>query len=253
MSLQLRVGARSHVGMVRAGNEDNFFADADERRGIFIVADGMGGHAAGEVASEMAVQIVSQGVTGLGSATDSEAPKRLEASLKAANRAIYDRMLAEADKQGMGTTASVLLLSECGFLIGQIGDSRIYLLRDGVLVQLTKDHSYVQEQVDAGLLTPEQARSHPYSNVITRCVGSSEDVDVDLFAGEPQVGDVFLVASDGLTGMVEDGRLQQLLLARTGPGRVVDALIAEANARGGLDNITAIVVQVDAIGEAAGG
>jgi len=239
--------------MVRAGNEDNFFADADERRGIFIVADGMGGHAAGEVASEMAVQIVSQGVSGLGSATESEAPKRLESSLKAANRAIYDRMLAEADKQGMGTTASVLLVSESGFLIGQIGDSRIYLLRDGALVQLTKDHSYVQEQVDAGLLTPEQARSHPYSNVITRCVGSSEDVDVDLFAGEPQVGDVFLVASDGLTGMVEDGRLHQLLLARTGPGRVVDALIAEANARGGLDNITAIVVQVETIGEAAGG
>ena len=127
--------------MVRAGNEDNFFADADERRGIFIVADGMGGHAAGEVASEMAVQIVSQGVSGLGSATESEAPKRLESSLKAANRAIYDRMLAEADKQGMGTTASVLLVSESGFLIGQIGDSRIYLLRDGALVQLTKDHS----------------------------------------------------------------------------------------------------------------
>lgn len=251
--MELRVGARSHVGMVRAGNEDNFFADADERRGIFIVADGMGGHAAGEVASEMAVQIVAQGLGGLTSATEAEAPRRLEASLKAANRAIYDRMIAEVDKQGMGTTASVLLISEAGFLIGQIGDSRIYLLRGGTLVQLTKDHSYVQEQVDAGILTPEQARNHPYSNVITRCVGSSEDVDVDLFAGEPMPGDVFLVASDGLTGMVEDYRLQQLLLARTGPGRVVDALIAEANARGGLDNVTAIVVQFGGDAEPAGG
>ena len=251
--MELRVGARSHVGMVRAGNEDNFFADADERRGIFIVADGMGGHAAGEVASEMAVQIVAQGLGGLSSATEAEAPRRLEASLKAANRAIYDRMIAEVDKQGMGTTASVLLISEAGFLIGQIGDARIYLLRGGTLVQLTKDHSYVQEQVDAGLLTPEQARNHPYSNVITRCVGSSEDVDVDLFAGEPMPGDVFLVASDGLTGMVEDHRLQQLLLARTGPGRVVDALIAEANARGGLDNVTAIVVQFGGDAEPAGG
>jgi protein phosphatase len=251
--MELRVGARSHVGMVRAGNEDNFFADADERRGIFIVADGMGGHAAGEVASEMAVQIVAQGLGGLTSATEAEAPRRLEASLKAANRAIYDRMIAEVDKQGMGTTASVLLISEAGFLIGQIGDSRIYLLRGGTLVQLTKDHSYVQEQVDAGILTPEQARNHPYSNVITRCVGSSEDVDVDLFAGEPMPGDVFLVASDGLTGMVEDHRLQQLLLARTGPGRVVDALIAEANARGGLDNVTAIVVQFGGDAEPAGG
>ena len=251
--MELRVGARSHVGMVRAGNEDNFFADADERRGIFIVADGMGGHAAGEVASEMAVQIVAQGLGGLTSATEAEAPRRLEASLKAANRAIYDRMIAEVDKQGMGTTASVLLISDAGFLIGQIGDSRIYLLRGGTLVQLTKDHSYVQEQVDTGILTPEQARNHPYSNVITRCVGSSEDVDVDLFAGEPMPGDVFLVASDGLTGMVEDHRLQQLLLARTGPGRVVDALIAEANARGGLDNVTAIVVQFGGDAEPAGG
>lgn len=251
--MQLRVGARSHVGMVRSGNEDNFFAEADERRGIFMVADGMGGHAAGEVASEMAVQIVSQGIGGLVSATEADAPRLLEASLKAANRAIYDRMLAEPDKQGMGTTASVLLLSDEGFLIGQIGDSRIYLLRDGTLMQLTKDHSYVQEQVDAGLLTPEQARNHPYSNVITRCVGSHEDVDVDLFAGEPMTGDVFLVASDGLTGMVDDHRLQQLLLARTGPARVVDALIAEANARGGLDNVTVIVVQFGEVVETTGG
>lgn len=251
--MQLRVGARSDVGRVRSGNEDNFFADADQHRGIFMVADGMGGHAAGEVASEMAVQIVSQGLLPVRSATEAQAPVLLESSLKAANRAIYDRMLVETEKQGMGTTASVLVLSDEGFLIGQIGDSRIYLLRDGALTQLTRDHSYVQEQVDAGLLTPEQARHHPYSNVITRCVGSNEEVDVDLFVGEPKSGDVFLVASDGLTGMVEDGRLQQILLARTGPGRTVDALIAEANAKGGLDNITAIVVQIDGLERAQDG
>jgi protein phosphatase len=153
-------------------------------------------------------------------------------------------MLAETDKQGMGTTASVMVLSDKGYLIGQIGDSRVYLLRDGALTQITKDHSYVQEQVDAGLLTPEQARYHPYSNVITRCVGASDEVEADIFVGEVRVGDVFLLASDGLTGMVDDRRLQALLLARSGPGRIVDSLIAEANGRGGLDNITAIVVQV---------
>ena len=147
----------------------------------------------------------------------------------------------------MGTTASVLVVAGARYLIGQVGDSRIYLLRDGALRQLTKDHSYVQEQVDAGLLTPEQARYHPYSNVITRCVGASEEVEADTFAGEIHVGDVFLVASDGLTGMVDDRRLQQLLLSRASAGRVVDALIAEANYRGGLDNITAVVVQVTAI------
>jgi protein phosphatase len=230
--------------MVRSGNEDSFFAEADSRRGVFMVADGMGGHAAGEVASEMAVQIVARALLQLESVKQPDAADRTAQSLRDANRAIYDRMLAENDKQGMGTTASVLLLSDGHYLIGQVGDSRIYMLRDGALLQLTKDHSYVQEQVDAGLLTPEQARYHPYSNVITRCVGASEAVEPDLYAGEVRPGDVSLVASDGLTGMVDDRRLQQILLARAGAGRVVDTLIAEANGRGGLDNITAIVVQV---------
>ncbi len=242
--MDLKVGARSDVGMIRSGNEDNFFAEADDRRGVFVVADGMGGHAAGEVASEMAVQIVSRNLLTLTTVIEPASHEKLAQAMRDANRAIYDRMLAEVDKQGMGTTASVLVLSDNQFLIGQIGDSRIYLLRDGALSQLTKDHSYVQEQVDAGLLTPEQARYHPYSNVITRCVGASETVEADIYSGEMKPGDVFLLASDGLTGMVDDRRLQQMLLARSGPGRIVDALIAEANGRGGLDNITAIVIQV---------
>ena len=251
--MQIKMGARTDVGMVRSGNEDNFFAEADAKRGVFVVADGMGGHAAGEVASEMAVQIVARTLLPLQSVKSDGAPVTVAQALKDANRAIYERMLAEVDKQGMGTTASVLVMSDEGYLIGQIGDSRIYLLRDGALSQITKDHSYVQEQVDAGLLTPEQARYHPYSNVITRCVGASDEVEADIYHGEMRPGDVFLVASDGLTGMVDDRRLQQLLLARSGPGRIVDALIAEANNRGGLDNITAIVVQVDSLDGPANG
>lgn len=242
--MQIHVGAGTDVGRIRSGNEDNFFAEADERRGVFVVADGMGGHAAGEVASEMAVTIVSRHLLGLSSVRDTGASQLVSKSLQEANRAIFDRMLAESDKQGMGTTASVMVLSDHGYLIGQIGDSRVYLYRDGALVQITKDHSYVQEQVDAGLLTPEQARYHPYSNVITRCVGASDEVEADIYSGDVRVGDVFLLCSDGLTGMVDDRRLAQLLMARSGPGRIVDSLIAEANGRGGLDNITAIVIQV---------
>jgi protein phosphatase len=233
--------------MIRQGNEDNFFAEADERRGVFVVADGMGGHAAGEVASEMAVQIIARHLLALSSAVEEGANALVSKAMQDANRAIFERMLAETDKQGMGTTASVMVLSDKGYLIGQIGDSRVYLLRDGGLTQITKDHSYVQEQVDAGLLTPEQARYHPYSNVITRCVGASDQVEADIYTGQARVGDVFLLASDGLTGMVDDRRLQALLLARSGPGRIVDSLIAEANGRGGLDNITAIVIQVLAL------
>ncbi len=230
--------------MIRSGNEDNFNVDANNDRGIFIVADGMGGHAAGEVASEMAVQIVLRELAPT-TTLDGEAVAKLVAdTLRKANRAIHDRTITEVDKQGMGTTASVLLLSDARYMIGQVGDSRVYLMRDGALTQLTKDHSYVQEQVDAGFLTPEQARYHPYSNVITRCVGASPDVEPDIYRGEMRTGDLYLVASDGLTGMVDDRRLGQLLGSRAEPERKVQALISEANGRGGLDNITAIIIQV---------
>jgi protein phosphatase len=244
--VRLLHAARTDVGMIRSGNEDNFSVKAPQgaSRGLFIVADGMGGHAAGEVASEMAVQTVERELKGVRDLADKAVRERLTAALKKANRDIHDRTIAEVDKQGTGTTASVLLIWDTHYVIGQVGDSRVYLLRDGALSQLTKDHSYVQEQVDAGFLTPEQARYHPYSNVITRCVGASPDVEPDIYRGDVKIGDLFLVASDGLTGMVDDRRLQILLMSRAEPDRKVHALISEANGRGGLDNITAIVVQV---------
>ena len=248
--MNLLVAARTDVGMIRSGNEDNFTVDKTDARGIFIVADGMGGHAAGEVASEMAVQIIQRELTSIVDLESETVAALVGSTLRKANRAIHDRTLTEVDKQGMGTTASVLLISGLRYLIGQVGDSRVYLLRDGTLSQLTKDHSYVQEQVDAGFLTPEQARYHPYSNVITRCVGASPDVEPDVYRGEVRVGDLYLVASDGLTGMVDDRRLGQLMGSRAEPERKVQALISEANGRGGLDNITAIIVQV--LGAGAG-
>jgi len=140
-----------------------------------------------------------------------------------------------------------MVLYDTRFLIGQVGDSRAYLFRDGKLIQLTKDHSYVQEQVDAGYLTPEQARSHPYSNVITRCVGANSDVMPDIYLGTVKPKDLFLLASDGLTGMLEDHQLSDLLTAIRMPQEQVDDLITEANRHGGLDNITAILVRVDSV------
>jgi protein phosphatase len=230
--------------MIRSGNEDNFSVDATAERGIYVVADGMGGHAAGEVASEMAVQIIQRELHPVADLEGADVATLVSNTLRKANRLIHDRTLTESDKQGMGTTVSVLLISGERYLIGQVGDSRVYLLRGGTLSQLTKDHSYVQEQVDAGYLTPEQARYHPYSNVITRCVGASSDVEPDVYRGAVRKGDIFLVASDGLTGMVDDRRLCQLLGSHAEPERKAQALISEANGRGGLDNITAIIVQV---------
>jgi protein phosphatase len=204
----------------------------------------MGGHAAGEVASQMAVDLISQELADLNDLSAPGAGQRVASTLKLANRQVFQRTMREVEKTGMGSTASALLLSDTRYLIGHVGDSRIYLVRDGEMKQLTRDHSLVQEQVDAGLLTPEQARHHPQSNVITCCIGMSSEIEPDIIDGETRVGDVFLLASDGLTGMVEDRRLHQLLMARTNPERIVNAMIADANNNGGIDNITAIVVKV---------
>jgi PPM family protein phosphatase len=229
---------------MRKANEDNLFADANEHRGIFIVADGMGGHAAGEVASEMAVQTITRELADVNDLTRADAPSRVSEAMRLANRTVYQRTVSEVEKLGMGTTASAMLLSDTHYIIGHVGDSRIYLSREGQLKQLTRDHSLVQEQVDAGLLTPEQARRHPQSNVITRCIGMGSEIEPDILQGTAQVGDVFLLASDGLTGMVDDRRISSLLLSKASPERIVNALIAEANNNGGIDNITAIVVKV---------
>jgi protein phosphatase len=242
--------ARTDVGVVRSGNEDNYLMLSD--RGVFIVADGMGGHAAGEVASEMAVRITSRELGSIRGLAEPQVGERILSAIRVANDAIFERTISEHDKRGMGTTATVLVLMRGRYLIGQVGDSRAYLLRDGAFAQLTKDHSYVQEQVDAGLLTPEQARVHPYSNVITRCVGASVDVVPDLYFGSLKTGDVVLLASDGLTGMLEDEQLVKILKSEGDPQTWVDRMITEANRRGGLDNITAIVVRIDAVDQPTG-
>lgn len=243
--MKFTCAARTDIGIVRTGNEDNYLMLAEH--GIFIVADGMGGHAAGEVASEMAVRITSQSIGSLRGLSDDEAGDRIRHAIRSANDAIFERTLSEQDKRGMGTTATVLVLMPGRYLIGQVGDSRAYLLRDGQLQQVTKDHSYVQEQVDAGLLTPDQARVHPYSNVITRCVGAGIDVAPDIYFGSLDPGDVLLLASDGLTGMLEDEQLSNIMEAEGGPQVWVDRMVTEANRRGGLDNITAIVIRIDSV------
>lgn len=216
-------------------------------KGVFIVADGMGGHAAGEVASEMAVQMIARELDGIVGTADSEAAQKMRLAIHKANSAIFQRTIDEPEKRGMGTTATAMVVNGARYLLGQVGDSRAYLLRDRDLQQVTKDHSYVQEQVDAGNLTPEQARTHPYSNVITRCVGANSSVVPDIYVGTLHADDWVLLASDGLTGMLEDHELLAIMNANHTPAQLVDALVAEANRRGGLDNITAIVVRIDTV------
>jgi len=241
--MRISCAGNTDVGVVRSGNEDSFLLDC--ARGLFIVADGMGGHAAGEVASEMAVRIIANELGSLRGVSDGEAATKMRAAIRKANAEIFDRTLAEHDKRGMGTTATVMVLFSRRYMIGQVGDSRAYLLRESDFLQLTKDHSYVQEQVDAGLLTPEQARTHPYSNVITRCVGANEDVAPDIYFGNLEQGDRVLLASDGLTGMLEDQQIAVIMHDEENPEVAVNKMITDANKRGGLDNITAIVIRID--------
>jgi protein phosphatase len=212
----------------------------------------MGGHAAGEVASEMATRIIAEEFRPVRGMSDEELMSLLVGAIRAANESIFHRTLTEHDKRGMGTTTTVLNLLPRRYLIGQVGDSRAYLLRGGVLSQLTKDHSYVQEQVDAGRLTPEEARVHPYANVITRCVGSSSDVVPDLFLGTLEAGDLILLASDGLTGMLDDETVREIMMSGVGLEEMVDALIAAANHRGGLDNVTTILVRIEEVAPPTG-
>ncbi len=248
--MRFSCAARTDVGVVRSGNEDAYLMGSE--RGLFVVADGMGGHAAGEVASEMATRLVAETFKPVKGMSDDELMAQMVAAIRAANAAIFERTLQEQDKRGMGTTATALALLPRRYLIGQVGDSRAYILRGNVLTQITKDHSYVQEQVDAGRLSPEEARVHPYANVITRCVGSSGDVVPDLYIGTLEAGDLLLLASDGLTGMVDDPDLQAILEEDGTLEDRVDRLIDEANRRGGLDNITVILVQVEEVSPPTG-
>jgi PPM family protein phosphatase len=248
--MQFSCAARTDVGVVRSGNEDSYLMATE--RGLFIVADGMGGHAAGEVASEMATRIIAESFHPARGMSDDELMSQMIGAIRSANESIFRRTLSEHDKRGMGTTTTVMTLLPRRYLIGQVGDSRAYLLRGETLTQLTKDHSYVQEQVDAGRLQPEEARTHPYANVITRCVGSSSDVVPDLYFGTLEAGDLLLLASDGLTGMLDDPDVQEIMASGDPLETMIDRLIAGANHRGGLDNVTTILVRIEQVAAPTG-
>ncbi len=242
--MRWHAAAKTDRGRKRSSNEDAFSLKAD--LGFFALADGMGGHAAGEVASQMAVDRITEEYLAAGS--DALKAEELETTLVAgtqkANAAIFARSERELDKAGMGTTLTTLALApaERAYRVAHVGDSRAYRLRADTLVQLTTDHTWVQQQVQLGRLSPNLARRHPFANIVTRALGIKDDVDVDVVRGELQPGDVFLLCSDGLTGMLTDGDIGELLASSPTPEQAVAALVEAANTAGGYDNITAMVV-----------
>jgi serine/threonine protein phosphatase PrpC len=243
--LQLAWAAGSDPGRRRANNQDS--AAAEET--LFVVADGMGGAAAGEVASRVAVEAMR--------ATIAEGGGTLVDAVHLANRAIYDQAVDDASLRGMGTTLAALALVEDAdgatrVHVVNVGDSRVYLLRDGELAQITDDHSLVAELEREGRITAEEARVHPQRNIVTRVLGNAPDVDVDEFAIDPYRGDRFVLCSDGLFNEVSDADIAAVLRHETDPQRAVDDLVQRANAAGGRDNITVVVVDVVADGDKAG-
>ena len=244
---------QSDVGRVRKHNEDAFIVD--ESLGLYVVADGLGGHAAGEVASEEAVYNIRGWVRRERPRVESlitdpydvdqqnVAEQIVRGAIQAATYLIHSMAEFDETKAGMGTTTSVLMILGSVAIIGQVGDSRIYLARDGQIAQITDDHTLIAAQIREGMLTPEEARYAPHRNVITRAVGSHDYVEVDTRVVETIPGDRFLLCSDGLHGYLEEPD-EMLPLLSLPIEQVTQRLIDIANARGGKDNITAIVVEV---------
>ncbi len=241
--MELHWGAATDTGLVRPANEDAVLAED----GLYAVADGMGGHAAGEVASSIALATLRDHLGGGGGASvDSE---RLTDAIRTANDAVHQRAVDQPRLRGMGTTLTVIAVatSEGGqlrLLLANVGDSRAYLYADGRLRQLTRDHSYVAELVAAGEISAEEALVHPHRHVVTRALGVEPLVAVDTWLVTPETGDRFLLCSDGLVNEVDDDAIAALLANAEDPQDAADRLIVAANAHGGRDNITVVVLDV---------
>jgi serine/threonine protein phosphatase PrpC len=244
--LRLEVAELTDVGRRRDSNEDNLTrlvpkdSKIMEHKGaIFVVADGMGGHAAGEVASEIAVETIREEYY---ESEQEDVPEALIQVIKQANQVIYDRATEQAGRAGMGTTCIVAVVRGALAYLANVGDSRAYLVRDGQIRQLTHDHSWVAEQVRAGMLTDEQARTHAHRNVITRALGTQPEIQPDLFIQPLQDGDLLLLCTDGLSGCVSDEEINRILNSSS-LEESVRVLIAQANEQGGPDNITAVLIR----------
>ena len=227
-------GARSDVGLVREHNEDSFLL----RTPLFAVCDGMGGHAAGEVASSIAVKVIGE-----------EAPNTaddvlLGAAIEAANQAVIEAPQKGIGKPGMGSTASAIFIEGNQMAVAHVGDARIYLLHHGTLVRVTHDHSYVEELVDSGQITADEARNHPSRSVVTRALGSDPEMYADHFTLEVSDGDRIILCSDGLSSMILDDEIESIAVSNITPQNAADSLVSAALTAGGADNITVIVVDI---------
>ena len=254
--MQLSWAVRTDPGLRRSSNEDSYCTRAD--LGLFVVADGMGGHAAGEVASRVAVDTIQTFITETAGADKNRTwpfpfepqisleGNRLKAAFRLANRQIANAMADSADLRGMATTASAVLAGPHSACVAHVGDSRVYAMLDGTLRQITDDHSWVEEQVRAGTMTSSAARQHPWRNVVTRALSGGSDPEIDTVELTPRAGERLLLCSDGLSGVVAHETIERLLGdTQATLDQICERLVAAANDGGGPDNVTVLVVQID--------
>jgi serine/threonine protein phosphatase PrpC len=250
--MRIDVAGNTHVGMKRNHNEDNFLLLPEEH--LLIVADGMGGHSSGEIASQIAVDELAEFFRMTSRDQDCTWPykmdkarnydeNRLQTGIKLANVRIFEKASADSKYRGMGTTIVSVYFNNNIAYAGHVGDSRVYCYRGGVLSQVTEDHSLLNDYLKAKKLTPEEIEAFPHKNVIVRALGMKETVQVDVVKMEPQEGDIFLLCSDGLSGMVTDQQMQDTLNRTPDLDRAVAQLIDQANAAGGNDNVTCILAR----------
>jgi protein phosphatase len=251
----MRVDSKSltHVGLKRPLNEDSFCSNVEE--GLYVVADGMGGHAHGEVASRLAVETIEEFIKLTSGDTDVTWPygideslslngNRLKTSIRFANQRLLEHARTSAGCEGMATTVVAVLVEDNVAEIAHVGDSRLYLVRDKTMTRITSDHSWVNEQVQSGVIDSDQARNHPLRNVVTRALGGRPDLEVDVQTLEMLSGDRLLLCSDGLTTMLDDDEILRIVLGGEGGVDQTDELIQAANESGGEDNTTAIMLRV---------
>lgn len=235
--------------MRRPTNEDNCYADTTKIQGddigIFVVADGMGGHNKGEVASKLAVDELKNYLKAYldeNNGQEIDLKMLLSRAFYETNKAVFDQATENEKFSGMGTTLIAAIINSNNLVLGNVGDSRAYVFREGILHQLTKDNSYVQELIEKGIINPEDAKLHPQKNVITRAIGTDKGVRVDFYHKELQKNDLILLCSDGLTNMVDDKEIQDTLKICNGANTCCRKLVDLANTKGGKDNITVICV-----------
>ncbi|WP_026487208.1 Stp1/IreP family PP2C-type Ser/Thr phosphatase [Caldanaerobius polysaccharolyticus] len=243
----MKAVGKTDVGNTRENNEDGYYIKNDDELKLFIVADGMGGHNAGEIASSLAIKSVAdyfeENYKKINK-RDCDIVNFIKEAIVQGNLEVFKRAMLNKSMNGMGTTLTLLLIENGKYFLGHIGDSRAYLVRDGEIKQISNDHSLVAELIRQGSITENEARVHPQRNIITRALGTEDDIEIDIAFDHVNPGDIILLCTDGLTSMLTDQEILDIIYDKE-PEMACEELVKAANARGGYDNITVVITKVE--------